>query len=136
METMYASAIDYHIYTVLLLVICITLFYLFTQLQRDFSRYKKMIRNWMPIYAFALASATFTGIVMMAAKDLIFDLPNFLMIFSSAFLLALEIIRHRRMKASPLSDEIAYIIFAKRIYALELITLFATVYVTKLAMMP
>ncbi len=133
---MYTSAIDYHIYTVLLLVVTITLFYLFTQLQRDFSRYKILIRNWMPIYIFALASATFTGIVMMAAKHLIFDLPNILMIFSSLFLIGLEIIRHKRMKASPLSDEKLYILFAKRIYATELITLFITVYVTKLAMMP
>ena len=133
---MYTSAIDYHIYTVLLLVITITLFYLFTQLQRDFNRYKIMIRNWMPIYIFALASATFTGIVMMAAKHLIFDLPNILMVFSSLFLIGLEIIRHKRMKASPVSDEQIYITFAKRIYAIELLTLFVTVYVTKLAMMP
>jgi hypothetical protein len=132
---MYTSAIDYHIYAVLLLVITITLFYLYTQLQRDFNRYKILIRNWMPIYVFALASAIFTGIVMMAAKHLIFDLPNLLMIFSSAFLIGLEIIRHKRMKASPQSDERAYIIFAKRIYAIELVTLFATVYFTKLAMM-
>ena len=133
---MYTSAIDYHIYTVLLLVITITLFYLFTQLQRDFNRYKLLIRNWMPIYAFALASATFTGIVMMAAKHLIFDLPNIFMIANSLFLLALEVIRHKRLKASPLSDEKIYIVFAKRIYALELISIFLTVYITKLAMMP
>jgi len=133
---MYTSAIDYHIYTVLLLVITITLFYLFTQMQKDFNRYKLLIRNWMPIYIFALASATFTGVIMMAAKHLIFDLPNIFMIANSLFLILLEIIRHRRLKASPLADERAYIIFAKRIYALELISIFLTVYVTKMAMMP
>ena len=133
---MYTSAIDYHIYTVLLLVITITLFYLFTQFQRDFNRYKIKIRNWMPIYAFALASATFTGIVMMAAKHLIFDLPNIFMIVDAVLLLTLEIIRHKRMKASPSHDAAAYITFAKRIYALELLSLFVTVYVTKMAMMP
>lgn len=133
---MYTSAIDYHIYTIILLVICIVLFYLFTLLQRDFTRYKISIRNWMPIYVFALASATFTGIVMMAAKQLMFTLPNLLMIGSSLVLLALEILRHKRLKASPLADEKFYIAYAKRIYAIELITLFVTVYITKLAMMP
>lgn len=132
---MYASAIDYHIYTVLLLVITITLFYLYTQLHRDFNRYKIMIRNWMPIYAFALASATFTGIVMMAAKHLAFNLPNILMILCSTFLLLLEIMRHKRMKASPSSDQRFYIAFAKRIYAVELLAIFGTVYVTKMAML-
>ncbi len=130
---MYASAIDYHIYTVLLLVITITLFYLYSQLQRDFNRYKIMIRNWMPIYIFALASATFTGIVMMAAKHLSFNLPNVIMILCSTFLILLEVIRHKRMKAAPASDEKIYIAFAKRIYALQLITIFITVYITKMA---
>jgi hypothetical protein len=94
-----------------------------------------MIRNWMPIYAFALASVTFTGIVMMASKHLIFDLPNIFMILNSALLLMLEIIRHKRLKASPLSDEQIYVVFAKRIYAIELISIVITVYITKLAMM-
>jgi len=133
---MYSSAIDYHIYTIVLLVVVITLFYLFTQMQRDFNRYKLLIRNWMPIYIFALASATFTGIVMMAAKHLIFDLPNVFMIANSLFLLLLEVIRHKRMKASPSSDEKYYIVFAKRVYALELLSIVLTVYITKMAMMP
>ena len=136
MNTMYASAIDYHIYTVILLIICITLFYLYTQLQKDFNRYKVMIRNWMPIYVFALASSIFTGAIMMAAKHLSFDLPNILMILNAIFLITLEFIRYKRLKASPKSDEIEYVIFAKRIYALELLSIFATVYFTKLAMMP
>ncbi len=132
---MYSEAIDYHIYAVLLLVLTITLFYIYTQFQQDFGRYKKSIRIWMPIYGFALASTFFTGVVMMAAKHLEFTLANNLMIAETFLLLYLEIRRHKMMKVSPQSDEAYYIAYAKRIYAIELLTVFVVVYIAKSAAM-
>ena len=86
----------------------------------------------MPIYFLALSATIFTGVIMMAGKHLSFTLANNLMIAVSLLVILLEIIRFKRMKISPQSDAKAYIIFAKRIYALELVLLFAVVFVAKM----
>lgn len=133
MEQMYTDAIDYHIYALLLLVLTITLFYLYTQMHKEFLRYQRMIRTWMPIYIFALSATTFTGIVMMAAKQLSFSFSNSMMIIATLFLIALEVTRHKRLRQTTQAEDRAYTIFAKRIYAIELLITFATVYIAKMA---
>lgn len=128
---MYLEAVNYHIYAVLLLVITITAFYILTQFHVDFNMYKKKIQSLMPIYFFALTATIFTGIIMMAGKHLEFSLTNNAMIFVSLLLIYLEIIRYKKMKISPISDARYYVAFAKRIYAIELLTLFAVVYIVR-----
>ncbi len=132
MQNMYAQAMNYHIYTILVLVLSITLFYLYTQIERDFFRYQRRIRIWMPIYIFAIASVAFTGIVMMAAKRLDFNFANSMMIAASFGLIFLEVYRSRRLKQTTQEEGTAYRFFAKRIYAIELIIAFMTVYIAKL----
>lgn len=128
---MYHDALAYHLYGIVLLPLVIVLFYLYTQFHSDFLRYKKRIRLWMPIYVFALATTIFTGVVMMAAKQLAFDSANIFMIAVSIILIFLEVVRHKKLLATVSHEAASYVALAQRMYATQMLLLFATIYITK-----
>ena len=107
-----------------------TAFYLFTQYTKNFDVYKRRIRMWMPIYILAIAFTMFTGILMMAAKHLDFNLSNNLMILLSLLIIALESKRHKRLKNAQKADEELFR-YLKLVYAVEFLSSFTLVYLIK-----
>ncbi len=130
MDTLFESALKFHIYSVIGVVFMMTAFYLFTQYTNNFDVYKRRIRMWMPIYILALAFTVFTGILMMASKHLSFNLSNNLMIALTLLIVTLELKRHKRLQAATQADPQLFR-FIKLIYAVEFLSSFGLVYLLK-----
>lgn len=64
----------------------------------DRKKYTKKMRIYMPFSVMSLAAVMFTGVVMMAAKHLDFNLPNLVMIMISIILIVLESKRYSALK--------------------------------------
>ncbi len=64
----------------------------------DRKKYTKKMRIYMPFSVMSLAAVMFTGVVMMAAKHLDFNLPNLVMIMVSIILIVLESKRYSALK--------------------------------------
>jgi len=130
---MYESAVQYHMFAIVMLTITITLFYLYTQFATEFSTYKKRIRMLMPIYVMSLSMSIFTGIVMMASFDSNITTQQLAMIFLGFGLTFLEVVRHMRLLRTSTNEAKTYVRYAKRVYAIELIAIFAVTFIIKSA---
>jgi len=99
MNEMYTMSLSLHSFgTVALLgVICLNILFLF--LANDLYAYKrKMSIVLMPLNSMVLGAVVFTGVVMMAAKHLEFNLANIVMILLSIILIVLEAKRSKTLK--------------------------------------
>ncbi|KIM09249.1 MAG: hypothetical protein KU28_01030 [Sulfurovum sp. PC08-66] len=134
MPTLNETATLYHMYAIVILTVTITLFYIYTQYNNDFIRYKQHIRILMPIYILGLSSTIFTGILLMANSTDGFTLSRTLMIGVGVLMMVLEIRRHKHLMRTLSHEGATYIAFAKRIYAIELIALFGVTYLVKSAL--
>jgi len=126
MNEMYTMSLSLHSFgTVALLgVICLNI--LFLLLANDLYAYKrKMSIVLMPLSSMALGTVVFTGVVMMAAKHLEFNLANIVMILLSLILIFLEAKRSKTLKLIRVDTEMdaleAYKKFASAILMMELL---------------
>ncbi len=80
-----------------------------------------------PFGSVMLASAIFTGVVMMAAKHLDFSIQNIVMIVVSLVLIALEVKRSKALRYIKQEELNTYKKTAYTILGIELVLLVATV---------
>lgn len=126
MNEMYTMSLSLHSFGTLALlgVICLNMLFLF--LADDLNIYKrKMSIILMPLSSMALGAVVFTGVVMMAAKHLEFNLANIAMILLSIILIVLEVKRSKTLKRIRINAEVdalkAYKKYASAILMLELL---------------
>lgn len=126
MNEMYTMSLSLHSFGTLALlgVICLNMLFLF--LADDLNIYKrKMSIILMPLSSMALGAVVFTGVVMMAAKHLEFNLANIAMILLSIILIVLEVKRSKTLKRIRINAEVdalkAYKKYALAILMLELL---------------
>jgi len=126
MNEMYTMSLSLHSFGTLALlgVICLNMLFLF--LADDLNLYKrKMSIILMPLSSMALGAVVFTGVVMMAAKHLEFNLANIAMILLSIILIVLEVKRSKTLKRIRINAEVdalkAYKKYALAILMLELL---------------
>lgn len=108
MNAMYDMSIDLHDGAVLILVAVFVMNMVLLAAAQDIRVYAKRMRMLMPISAAMIASVIFTGVVMMAAKQLSFTIENIVMILFSIVLIILEAKRYKTLKYLKLDAENAF----------------------------
>lgn len=129
MELM-SSAIVTHVYAIyFFLAIMLFNFYSVVSL-KDFIKLAKRLKFMTPLYHLSNAIVIYTGAIV-ATYAQTFSFTIALMILASIFLLVIEIKRFKKMRVIksgdiPLQNE--FMIYAKKIYIIEIMTL-VTVYI-------
>ena len=109
MNEMYNMGLSLHSFgaVAILVVIFINLFVLISY--QDLKKYKRLMSIFLtPLSASMLGFAIFTGIVMMAAKQLDFTLENIVMILIGILFIALEVKRLKSLKYLAENKERAF----------------------------
>ena len=109
MNEMYNMGLSLHSYGALaiLAVIFLNLYLLISY--QDLKKYKRILSVFItPLTYTTLGYAIFTGIVMMAAKQLDFTLENIVMIILSIIYIVLEVKRLQSLKYMSVSKERAF----------------------------
>ena len=120
MEYMYSFAIAAHLYSVYGMVAVILLNVLATYQAQEITKFRKMMLIFTPMGSVMLASAIFTGIVLMAAKHLDFDVANVVMIIFSVVMIILEAKRAKLLRFSTAKTFLEYKKKAYKLLAFEL----------------
>jgi hypothetical protein len=98
MEAMYTLGLNIHIVGVLILL-GVVLFNVATLVfSKEIYAYARRMRIVMPISSSLLFLLLFTGSIMMAAKHLVFDSSNIMMILGTIVIIYLEIKRYRVLR--------------------------------------
>lgn len=98
MNEMYSMSIIMHDAGIVALIVAILVNIWMLRSAVDRKKYTKKMRIYMPFSVMSLAAVMFTGVVMMAAKHLDFNLPNLVMIMVSIILIVLESKRYSALK--------------------------------------
>ena len=127
MNEMYEMSIVTHNYSVLAVLLVISInFYKIVKADNVFS-YRKFNTLFNPIGSTIMGFVIFTGVIMMAAKHLDFTFANIIMIMFAIVLIVLEVKRSKAMKYiknDNMEEFLRYKIFSKKILIIEfLITL-------------
>lgn len=128
MNEMYGMSIVAHNYSVIgiLVIIFINMLILFSV--NDLLKLRKLNVIVTPTGAVLLASAVFTGIVMMASKHLDFTIQNIVMIVFSVIFIILEAKRSKALKFLDKTKPEAmgvYKAFARKILLIEVVGVLA-----------
>jgi len=75
---------------------------------KDVLAYLRKMRIQGPLIFMAMFIPIFTGMVMMAAKHLVFTIPNIMMILLSIILIVFEIKRSKPLKYASIAEEGAF----------------------------
>jgi ethanolamine transporter EutH len=125
MNEMYNMGLSIHSFGTVALLGVILINILYLKSADDLYKYKrKMSIFLMPLSSMALGIVIFTGVVMMAAKHLQFDIANIAMIFVSVVLIVLEAKRAKTLKyiSHKAVDGLeVYRNFAMRIFYVEIV---------------
>jgi hypothetical protein len=127
MEAMYTLGLNIHIVGVLILL-GVVLFNVATLVfSKEIYAYARRMRIVMPISSSLLFLLLFTGSIMMAAKHLVFDSSNIMMILGTIVIIYLEIKRYRVLRhqtnASDANSFKEYKVKALRYLGMEVIIL-------------
>jgi hypothetical protein len=98
MEAMYTLGLNIHIVGVLILLGVVMFNVATLSFSKDIHAYARRMRIVMPISSSLLFLLLFTGAIMMAAKHLVFNPTNILMIVGIVVIIALEIKRYRALR--------------------------------------
>lgn len=128
MNEMYEMSIVTHNYSVLAVLVIISInFYKIARADNIFA-YRKFNILFNPIGSTIMGSVIFTGVIMMAAKHLDFTFANIIMIVFSIVLIVLEVKRSKGMKYIKNDNMEKFLIykkFSQKILMIEfLMTLF------------
>ena len=101
---------------------------------RNFVELTKRLRLMTPIYHMANAFVVYTGAIVAAySQDL--SITVILMIATSIFVMVLEIKRYKKMrviKTTQIAKQQEFVMFAKKIYNLEILAILFTYTVSKI----
>ena len=109
MNEMYSMGLSLHSYgaVAILAVIFLNLFMLISS--QDLKKYKRVMSIFLtPLSATMLGYGIFTGVIMMAAKQLDFIIENIAMILISIIFIVLEVKRLKSLKYLSVTKERAF----------------------------
>ena len=109
MNEMYSMGLSLHSYgaVAILAVIFLNLFMLISS--QDLKKYKRVMSIFLtPLSATVLGYGIFTGVIMMAAKQLDFTIENIAMILISIIFIVLEVKRLKSLKYLSVTKERAF----------------------------
>jgi heme A synthase len=134
MTDLVASSIITHNIAIFALLCLILYHFVIVSKTTDFISLAKKLRFTTPIFHSINAFVVYTGAVVSAYAK-IFDFTVILMVFASLFLMISEIKRYKKMRVilsndSKQQDEFKF--FAKKIYILQLIAIFAVYIISKI----
>ena len=119
---MYDMGIVTHNYGVILVLIVILINIFILLRTKDIISYKRTMLLFNPIGSTAIGVVIFTGLIMMAAKHLEFNIPNIAMIIFAIIMVYLEVKRSLKLKHLSTKEENVldkHKSFALKIFALE-----------------
>ncbi len=127
MEYMYNLGVLAHSYSVygILLVILINFIVIFKE--TDLHKLRRFMIIFTPMGSVMLASAIFTGVILMAAKHLAFESANILMIIVGILLIVLEAKRSKALRYIKQKELIEYKKTAYSLLGIEVILIVLTV---------
>lgn len=134
MTDLVASSIITHNIAIFALLCLILYHFVIVSKTTDFISLSKKLRFTTPIFHSINAFVVYSGAVVSAYMK-IFDFTVVLMMFTSLFLMISEIKRYKKMRVilsndSKQQDEFKF--FAKKIYILQLIAIFAVYIISKI----
>lgn len=98
MEEMYSMSIETHYYSVIGILIVISLNFFMLFKAENIPDYQRQMSLFTPIGSIAIGGIIFTGVIMMAAKHLEFSIENIVMIVFSIAIIYLELKRVKTLK--------------------------------------
>ena len=127
------EAIDAHIYAIYMFLVIILFNFYSVSTVKEFLKLAKRLKFMTPIYHLANAIIMYTGAIVSAyTHDL--SITVLLMIPASIFLMVIEIKRYKRMRVIKTTDaqlQVDFVVYAKKIYAIELAVLVAIYIISK-----
>ena len=132
MELM-SDAVVTHVYTIYIFL-AIMIFNLYSVMSaKNFIKLAKRLKFMTPLYHFTNAVVMYTGAIVAAYANY-FSWTVALMIPASIFLLVIEIKRYKKMriiKTKDLKLQEEFVIYAKKIYTIEIMVLVAVYMISK-----
>lgn len=129
-----STSITTHVYSIVaLMLIMIFNFYSVMRL-KDFKALSKRLRFMTPIFHISNAFVIYTGSIVAAYSHKI-NPTIILMIATSIFIMVLEIKRYKKMRVIKLNQKAKqqeFVMFAKKIYNLEIIAILFTYTISKI----
>ncbi len=133
MELM-SDAVVTHVYTIyIFLAIMIFNFYSVVSV-KEFIKLAKRLKFMTPIYHLTNAIVMYTGAIVAAYANT-FSFTIGLMIPTSIFLLVIEIKRYKKMRVIKTGDkqlQEEFVVYAKKIYTIEIMVLVAVYIISKI----
>lgn len=120
MEELLISAIKYHVYFVIAMMIVALINLYFVFMDKGFS---KKVKKVNPVYYSLLASVAFTGVIILAVYRFEMTLASYLMITVWLVIFVMSMKLFKKYKYGSPSE---YRAFAKKKYILDIILLFGT----------
>ena len=127
-------SITTHVYAIVALMFIMIFNFLSVMRMKDFISLTQRLRFMTPIFHMANAFVAYTGgIVAAYSHDL--SITVILMIATSIFVMVLEIKRYKKMKvikSTQIAKQQEFLMFAKKIYNLEIIAILFTYTISKI----
>lgn len=118
MEKMYILGLEIHNFGIIVLIGVISFNFMLLALANQLRSYARRMRIVMPISSTLIAIIIFTGIVMMAAKHLLFNFENIAMIAIGIAMIYLETKRYLLLKHLDIKKPDAFISYKQKGYKL------------------
>ncbi len=132
MELM-SGAIQTHVIAIYIFLIIMILNFYSVISAKDFIKLAKRLKFMTPLYHFSNAVIMYTGAII-AFYATTFSFTIGLMIPASIFLLVIEIKRYKKMRVIKSGDtklQEEFIVYAKKIYTIEILVLIAVYIISK-----
>ncbi len=132
MELM-SGAIQTHVIAIYIFLIIMILNFYSVISAKDFIKLAKRLKFMTPLYHFSNAVIMYTGAII-AFYATTFSFTIGLMIPASIFLLVIEIKRYKKMRVIKSDDtklQEEFIVYAKKIYTIEILVLIAVYIISK-----
>ena len=128
-----STSITTHIWAIMILLMIMVFNYLSVLKIKDFLRLSQRLKFMTPLYHMSNFTVAYTGAIVAAfSHDL--SLTVILMIATTIFIMILEIKRYKKMRVIKLQDvqmQEEFVIFAKKIYTMEIVAVLFTYLVSK-----
>jgi hypothetical protein len=127
-------SITTHVYSIMALMIIMIFNYISVSKMDQFVSLAKRLRFMTPLYHMANAFVAYTGAIVAAySHDL--SLTVILMVATSIFIMVLEIKRFKKMrviKSTDFEKQREFVLYAKKIYTMEILAVVFTYIISKL----
>jgi hypothetical protein len=129
-----STSVTTHIYSIMILLIIMVFNYLSVLKTKDFLTLSQRLKFTTPLYHTSNFVVAYTGgIVAAFSHDL--SITVILMLVTTIFIMILEIKRYKKMRVIRTKDcqkQNEFVIFAKKIYTMEILALLFTYIISKI----